>query len=171
MLGNPDGIEADTIPPSSLPRVPQSAIWSSQDMVRVRNPFFATVQATPTRRSAAASSQPSGARMEAGEYGVIPPSSPLHVRRSSAQLFPAVPSSTAPKSASLTVPSAAQETPVKKGPEISTPQNHRHPSSEKENARVEKASSTSIIRTGGGADSIYKSLGWDADDDDLDDLA
>jgi DNA replication regulator SLD3 len=168
-------MDLGAIPPSSLPRIPQSS-KQSQEKKLIKNPFFSSVQATPTRRPA--TSQPtSGLLGPPIDYGEFPPSSPLHVRRSSASLFPIVPESTLKAPSGFEMPSGVQETPIKKRPD---PQlKHSHPGipasgSDKENTRVRKEVVTNIQLVPGISqrqeDSIYKSLGWD-DADDMDELA
>jgi DNA replication regulator SLD3 len=98
------------------------------------------------------------------DFGGFPPSSPLHVRRSSAQLFTALPGSAGEISASS---NGIQETPVKRRPLIG----YSHPNvqglnSDKENRSVE-SNLQQFMRT--HEESIYKSLGWD-DADDINDL-
>jgi DNA replication regulator SLD3 len=94
------------------------------------------------------------------DFSGFPPSSPLHVRRSSAQLFTALPDSAGETLASS---NGIQETPVKRRPLIG----HSHPNvqglnSDKENQRVE-SNLQQFTRT--HEESIYKSLGWDDADD------
>jgi len=158
---------------SSLPRIPQSA-QRSQEQVLQKSPLFSSIQATPTRK--AATGFPQASRGSLGvpdaDYGGFPPSSPLHVRGSSAQLFPVVPESSKKPSGSL--PREIQETPKK---ERSLPRSeHGHPeapdSGDKENAQVKLEVSNERLGKSDSRreESIYKSLGWD-DADDTDDLA
>jgi len=167
-------LEIAFVPHSSLPRIPQSTSRPSREGVVNRNPLFSSVQATPTRKAANNVSRSRGL-LSVGEvdYGGCPPSSPLHVRRSSAQLFTAVPDSATKIPSSF---SGVQETPVKTKQTTNLYHNHPvepGPSSDKENE----------LRGGSGLgvgvkertkrrseESIYKSLGWD-DADDLDDMA
>ncbi|TAQ88486.1 hypothetical protein B7494_g3206 [Chlorociboria aeruginascens] len=160
--------DMDIIPPSSLPRISQSAVHSSQGS-RTMNPLLDLVQATPTRKMTAISR--SGSFLGGGtlDYGGCPSSSPSNARRPPTQPLGIVPES-AIKSCSL--PSEIQETPVKKRPEIQL--GHSHPSSfdiekgkEEDNLRINDEMKP---KTRSSEDSIYKSLGWDASDD-LDDLA
>lgn len=104
--------------------------------------------------------------MDTGDYGGCFPSSPLHVRRSSAQLFLDVPESSVGKPARGGA--AIQETPMKARSEEVT--KHSYPSSEKENTREGDETRIQDRPVHGGQDSIYKTLGWDDVDDDLDDL-
>ncbi|KUJ20411.1 uncharacterized protein LY89DRAFT_442789 [Mollisia scopiformis] len=153
------------IPPSSLPMIPQSVSRSSGGFP-TRNPFLSSVQATPTRKPVPSFSNLSG---HAGVFsGDCPPSSPLHIRRSSAQLFPAIPDSAMKKFSNT---SGIADTPVK------ATTGHAHPStleigSDKENLRqgseVEKVFNQSKNHDVTNNESIYKALGWD---DDLDELA
>jgi len=154
------------IPPSSLPKIPQSVSRSSGGLSS-RNPFLSSVQATPTRKSVPAFSKLSG---NMGFFsGDCPPSSPLHIRRSSAQLFNAVPDSAIKKPAG-TILSGVADTPIK------STTGHGHPvmleiGSNKENlqqgSEVEKMFSQSKHDEVTNEESIYKALGWD----DIDELA
>lgn len=102
--------------------------------------------------------------------------SPLHVRRSSAQLFTAASDSTG-KGLSEFKSHSVQETPVKRRNEIMF--DHSHPvatgsSSDKENGDDIIGRGKTLVdnpsqESGGGEENIYKSLGWD-DADDIDDL-
>ncbi|KAH6719315.1 DNA replication regulator SLD3-domain-containing protein [Leptodontidium sp. MPI-SDFR-AT-0119] len=163
--------EASMVPASSIPRIPQSVSRSSGGGLQ-NNPLFSHVQATPTRKSVPAFPRRSTAEMD---FGGIP-SSPLHVRRSSAQLFTAVPDS-AVKNPSTSLSYEVDDTPVKKRPASSL--DHGHPSmaslgSDKENDQLlRNAAADGGLRGGVGQskdESIYKTLGWD-DNDDIDDLA
>jgi len=162
--------EAAMIPASSVPRVPQSVSRSSGGFQS--NPLSLNIQATPTRKSVPAFPKQSMSTMDIG--GI--PSSPLHVRRSSAQLFSAVPDS-AVKNPSTTLPYGIEDTPIKRRPASSL--DHGHPpvasfGSDKENDHLRKRAPVDVSLQGGlGAkkeESIYKALGWD-DNDDIDDLA
>lgn len=159
------------IPASSVPRVPASVARGSSGASQRRNPLLSSVQATPTRKAVPGFSQRSS--MAAFEHG-FPPSSPLHVRRSSAQLFTAVPES-ATRNPFAALP-GLEETPVKKRPESAS--EHSHPTipsmgNDKENEKLGATVGTvqprQITQGATKDDSIYKSLGWD--DDDIDDLA
>jgi DNA replication regulator SLD3 len=162
-----EGEQDNYVPSFSLPRVPQSV--SRGDSVQNKNPLFQSIQATPTRNP----SRPGKQFTEIGKHSDFPPSSPLHVRRSSAQLFSSVPDSAA-KPSSIAWASQLQETPVKRA---SVNINHiettlisscdkENTHSVEENSGRERPRQTSKIQQ---EDSIYKSLGWD-DPDDLDDL-
>jgi DNA replication regulator SLD3 len=171
-----EGSEFGVIPVSSLPRIPQSVSRPSYEGMPKMNPHFSATQATPTRK-AACFSQARGGLLNAPEhdYHAYLPSSPLHVRRSSAQLFPAVPESAA-KGISASSSYGIQETPLKRRQEIMF--NHSHPGllgsgSDKENHRKEKGEiimRNSSQETGRKEENIYQSLGWD-DADDIDDLS
>ncbi|KAL3428042.1 hypothetical protein PVAG01_01551 [Phlyctema vagabunda] len=121
---------------SNITRVPQSSLPTHDS-----NYPYSTIQATPTRRSYSSNQK---------EQRMCPPSSPLHVRRSSVQLFANNHTSSVDETTL-----AVQDTPVKK-----RLWEHAHPNSEKENSESDGKPRLVI-------DSIYKSLGWD---DDLDDL-
>lgn len=195
------------LPSSSAARIPQSSL-PSQGKRPQKNPFLSSVQATPSRKalSVPKTSQNGLSPMGAG----FPPSSPLHVRRSSAQLFPAIPESVMKVAGKPTDFFSLQETPVKKSSESYL--QHSHPSqlvsrenveasedpfrlqetpvkkrpepplqhsqqpsltgSDKENSRNGRGTPTTSkpvmeIQTN-QQDSIYKSLGWD---DEVDELA
>ncbi|CZS90696.1 hypothetical protein WAI453_004013 [Rhynchosporium graminicola] len=162
--------EASMIPASSIPRIPQSASRSSGGGVET-NPLFSHVQATPTRKAVPAFPRRFMGESNLGEV----PSSPLHVRRSSAQLFPAVPESIAKNSATL-LSFGVEDTPVKRKSAGSL--EHGHPikssfSNDKENDRKITEITTNLslgFTEMGKNDSIYKALGWD-DNDEIDDLA
>lgn len=155
------------IPPSSLPKIFQSVSRSSGGNSS-RNPFLSSVQATPTRKSV-----PSFSRLSdnIGAFSQqFPPSSPLQARRSSTQLFTAVPDS-AVKKPSATYGMA--DTPIK------TMSGHGHPvaselGSNKENLRQEVVDKRTLDQSDHhdvtNEVSIYKSLGWD-NVDDIDELA
>ncbi|KAH7383603.1 DNA replication regulator SLD3-domain-containing protein [Cadophora sp. MPI-SDFR-AT-0126] len=162
--------EAAMIPASSAPRIPQSVSRSSGGFQS--NPLFSDVQATPTRKAVPAFPQRSTSAMN---FGGIP-SSPLHVRRSSAQLFNAVPDSVV-KNPSASLSYGIDDTPVKRRPASSL--EHSHPmlasfGSDKENDQSGKKAVDDVgLRRSlgeGKEESIYKALGWD-DNDDIDDLA
>jgi hypothetical protein len=154
------------IPPSSLPRIPQSVTRPLRDSFPARNPLLASVQATPSRKSMSSISQRMDGFLGTGpiDFSDFPPSSPLHIRRSSAQLFTALPDLAEEISASS---NGIQETPVKRRPLVGhSHPNVQGPSCDKENQRGE---SNLQQFTGTHEESIYKSLGWD-DADDLNDL-
>jgi len=168
-------LEFAFVPPSSLPRIPQSTSRPSREGITSRNPLFSSLQATPTRRATSNVSRSRGGLLSAVEvdYGSCLPSSPLHVRRSSAQLFTAVPNSAIKMQSSF---GGIQETPVKTKQPATLDHSHPvvpGPGSDKENEVIEGAVRTSAgLKEGtstAGETSIYKSLGWD-DADDLDDL-
>ncbi|KAL2067193.1 hypothetical protein VTL71DRAFT_1617 [Oculimacula yallundae] len=161
--------EAAMIPASSIPRVPQSVSRSSGGGFQ-SNPLFSNVQATPTRKAV-----PAFPKRSEMDYGGIP-SSPIHVRRSSAQLFTAVPESTVKNPAAI-LSFGVEDTPIKRRSTISF--EHGHPTitnlgSDKENDGKGLRTTTDIGQRGDTSpdkeESIYKALGWD-DNDDIDDLA
>ncbi|KAG9238721.1 DNA replication regulator SLD3-domain-containing protein [Amylocarpus encephaloides] len=152
-------LEMEMIPLSSIPRVQQSVSKGSD----IKNPLFSSLQATPTRRSSNSSFKDF---LDAGKgkQPVFQPS-PLHVRRTSAQLFRAVPDSAINEvSSSQTCPDI-QDTPVKKG--LGTALSHGHPALlDKENvSENEVAQAFRGEKVTRQEDSIYKSLGWDDADD------
>lgn len=154
------------IPPSSLPKIPQSVSRPSCGPSPI-NPFFSSVQATPTRRSIPPFSRVPG---NTGAFsGDHPPSSPLHVRRSSGQLFTTVPASTTKTNSAFTSFDIL-DTPIK------SMTGHGHSTAlerddDKENIQkhnqVEKHLPQHEIDEVTNEDSIYKALGWD----DIDELA
>lgn len=207
--GFPGNEHADftSVPSSSAAMIPQSSLLS-QGRRPQKNPFLSSVQATPTRKtlSIPKTSQSGLSPIGAG----FPPSSPFHVRRSSAQLFPVIPESVVKVLAKPTDLSSLQETPLKKKPESHL--QHSHPAQISSGDNVEASedllrlqetpvkkrlnpslqhtqhsslagSDKENLRNGRGTpsivkpvveiqanqqDSIYKSLGWD---DDIDELA
>jgi len=100
-----------------------------------------------------------------------PPSSPLQARKSVKRLF-AVPDSVVKKQRTSSLPMGILETPIKKRPEIFL--DHGHPdfkANDKENLEEFDGKSSggkevNVELGKGGGDDIYKSLGWDDDDDD-----
>jgi DNA replication regulator SLD3 len=165
-------MEISAIPPSSLPRIPQSVIRSSQGVAR--NPFISSIQATPSRRSVSAASGQSDGFLEvniAGNGGYLP-SSPLQQCRYSTQLFNTIPDSAIKLPSGGSGPSF-QETPIKKRLGVTLVHSHPKPTSgnDKENG-VNLNKQAEVGRVAGKKleDSIYKSLGWD-DTDDFDELA
>ncbi len=173
-----EGSESVVIPVSSLARIPQSALRPSLEGMPRKNPLYSAIQATPTRKAGSVSIQ-KGGLLNAPEqdYNEYLASSPLHARRSSAQLFTAVPDSAA-KGLSNLLPHGVQETPVKRRQELMFDHSHSvlsGPGSDKENdndiiEREKTLEGNSSQETGMREDNIYKSLGWD-DADDIDDLA
>ncbi|KAF7928204.1 hypothetical protein BELL_0278g00120 [Botrytis elliptica] len=105
-----DQMELGIIPPSSVPTIPQSKARPSYDL----DPFRDSVQATPTRKPLSSSFRSTSyfTNLDA-DYGAIPPSSPLQMRRSSAQLFNSVPDSVVKIPSLSSVPSNL-ETPIKR---------------------------------------------------------
>jgi DNA replication regulator SLD3 len=173
-----EGFDSAVIPVSSLPRIPQSALRPSyEEGLPNKDPLYSAIEATPTRKISMGSSQ-RGALLNAPEhdYNAYLPSSPLHVRRSSAQLFTAAPDSTAKRLSAGSL-YGVQETPVKRRPEIMFDHSHpglSGPGSDKENDRIERRNTliaTSSQETGRMDENIYKALGWDDEADDIDDLA
>jgi hypothetical protein len=171
-----EGSEPAVIPVSSLPRIPQSALRLSFEGVPKKNPLYTAVQATPSRKAGSGSSR-KGGLLSASEpdYNGYLASSPLHVRRSSAQLFTAASDSTA-KGLPEFQSHGIQETPVKRRNEIMFDHSHfvvTGPGSDKENeddiiGRGKILVDNPSQESGTGEESIYKSLGWD-DADDIDD--
>ncbi|TVY37433.1 hypothetical protein LOCC1_G007360 [Lachnellula occidentalis] len=169
-----DEVPQQYIAPSpSMSVVPQSVSRPSRESLQLRNPLFSSVPATPTRRPLSASS----AQRE-GFLGInntdqasFPPSSPLHMRRSSAQLF-IVHDSAVKRPTEFSTAQGIQETPVKKRPEDKLQHSHPAPSpgGNKENTGVKVGVVDDGSKSSGGRqeESIYKALGWD---DDIDDLA
>ena len=164
------------IPPSSLPRIPQS-VSRMPDERAPNRPIFTSIQVTPTRKSVPAFYQPERSLLGAGgvEHGTFPPSSPLHVRRSSAQLFTVVPESGIKKAPNPSIHYGIQETPVKKrsgtmlDPSVCGLTSNNKENVSKGGAKlIDAVASTNMGIT--KEESIYHSLGWD-DADDIDDLA
>ncbi|PBP22579.1 hypothetical protein BUE80_DR006430 [Diplocarpon rosae] len=164
--------EASTIPASSVPRIPQSASHSNYGGSQSKS-LFSSVQATPTRKSVPAISQQS---MNEVDHGGLP-SSLLHVRRSSAQLFTAVPDS-AVKNTATSSPYGIEDTPIKRKPAGSLENSHailiRFRSDEENNKFAEKPVISNKQEqndsNSGNTESIYQALGWD-DNDNINDLA
>ena len=164
------------IPPSSLPRIPQSSARPSRERLS-RNPLLSAVHATPTRKAMPQTSQPSSNLLGVPtiDYGVYIASSPLQPRRSSGQLFASVPDSTLKMGPRPTLSRGVEETPVKRRAEA--PQAHGHctapaSGSDKENGQGRKTASINVVgqHLASSQEDIYKSLGWD-DADDLDELS
>lgn len=182
-------MEEGLIPPSSVPTIPQSKVRLSYD----QNPFQDSVQATPSRKAFSSSSRSTFANGD-DNYGVIPPSSPLQMRRSSAQLFNSIPDSVVKRPSTSAAPRGILETPIKRSSPSTlfngleeTPLKetlisnklewkigYSHPSGpsdqDQENIRdvpvaVEKLKSTQVYKK---EVSYYEALGWN---DDIDDLA
>ena len=160
------------IPPSSLPRVPQSAIKDLGEN-QTSKALFAPLQATPIRRHAPGHTQQQSKLLSVPvDYRECLGSSPLPPHRSSALAFPLVPDS-AVKGPS-TIPGLF-ETPVRKKTVFIIDHDQARglaSSSEKENAIEEELLDHSFATRGEmkPQQSIYKALGWD-DGDDFDDLA
>lgn len=176
--------DLNAIPPSSLPRIPQSVSRSSREE-QTKNPLF-SIQATPTRKPTSNITQRGSGFLNVttvkhGGYQLL---SPLQVGRSSSQLFNLGPETNGPPSPWSS--QAVQDTPAKQRtgavlvhghPIPSTPifsKEHPVPSTPifgKENmGMIEGASDGLKLSFEKTQDvSIYKSLGWD-DADDLDDL-
>ncbi|TVY85370.1 hypothetical protein LSUE1_G000294 [Lachnellula suecica] len=166
--------DLNPVPSSSFSTVPQSVSRPSWESLKSSDPSMLSVQATPTRRAVSNSTRSTGGFLSfsQAEQASFPPSSPLHMRRSSAQLFAAVPDS------AIKCPSASQgiqETPIKKRYDVKVQVPHSHPQlvseGNKENIEVRLAAVAEDvvkIRSTGQEESIYKSLGWD---DDIDELA
>ncbi|PBP25431.1 hypothetical protein BUE80_DR003842 [Diplocarpon rosae] len=164
--------EASMIPASSVPRISQSASHSSYGGSQSKS-LFPSVQATPTRKSVPAFSQRS---MNEVDHGGLP-SSPLRVRRSSTQLFTAVPDS-AVKDTSTSSSHGTEDTPVKRKPAASLENSHailvRFRGDEENNKFAEKPVISNEQEqndsNSGNIESIYKALGWD-ENDNINDLA
>lgn len=184
------------IPPSSAPRIPQSvfkpraessktslhstvhatptrrsssAAECSNSILGVHMAEFgASVQATPTRKSSLAPERSNSLLAVPKEiYGAFPPSSPLQQRHSgTTQSYGVVPDSAARSTSSSRIDREIQETPVKRRSEAIT---HVHPPpfaiSNKENTKATADTSTKQ-EAAHVKDDIYKTLGWDDDDDD-----
>lgn len=155
-----------------MPKIDQSVSRSSGGMSS-RNPFLSSVQATPTRKSAQAFPRLPG--NFGGFSEQVPPSSPLQGRRSSTQLFSAVPESAVKKPSDTY---GIVDTPIKgmsgHGHPISLESNSSNNNNNKENLRqgneVKKFLDQNDHNDVTNEVSIYKSLGWD-DADDIDELA
>ncbi|TVY87236.1 hypothetical protein LAWI1_G007601 [Lachnellula willkommii] len=160
-------------PSSSMSVVPQSVSRPSRESLQPRNPLFSSIQATPTRRPLSASSKQREdfLGINSTDQASFPPSSPLHIRRSSAQLF-TVHDSAVKRPADFPTAQGIQETPVKKRLEDKLQHSHPGPSpgGNKENVGVKIGVGNDRFKSSGGRqeESIYKALGWD---DDVDDLA
>jgi DNA replication regulator SLD3 len=162
------------IPPSSLPRFPQSVAITSLERP-ARKPLLSVFQATPTRKSLPAQRRVSGfLGVEMADNGSYLPSSPLQQRRSSIQLFNVVPDS-AVKSTSFS--HGIQETPTRQRTDAVISHSHLNAGqveNNEENVKVNVGTIATVSGTrrnnGTHEDSIYKSLGWD-DGDDIDELA
>jgi DNA replication regulator SLD3 len=157
----------EAIPPSSLPRIPQSAI---REEPVPRNPLFSAVQETPTR---ALPRTRDFLGIDGTPNAMFTPSSPLHMRRSSAQLFATIPASSSKLTHGSRKPLDVPETPVNKKSNVDAVHTHpfQSPRLDQENkdeegtkSAVETTQKTTVVQE----DSIYKSLGWE--DDDVDDL-
>lgn len=104
-------MELGVIPPSSVSAIPQSTVRRSYDP----DPFRDSIQATPSRISFSGLPGPtSNFKNRDTDYGTIPPSSPLQMRRSSAQLFKSVPESVVRRRSVSAIPRGILETPIKK---------------------------------------------------------
>ena len=108
---------------SSASRVPQSSL-PSQGRKSQKNPFLSSIQATPTRKTLSVPKPSEFGLSPLG--GGFPPSSPIHVRRTSAQLFPVVPESAVKATSKPLSFDSLQETPVKKRSDSHL--QHSHPS-------------------------------------------
>ncbi|CAL3970907.1 hypothetical protein PZA11_007310 [Diplocarpon coronariae] len=159
--------ETSMISVSSVPRIPQSASRSCHDGSQ-SNSLLSSVQATPTRKSGPVFLQRS--MTNEVDYSGLP-SSPLHTRRSSAQLFTAAPDSTVKKTAKSLLYELG-DAPISSRPSCSL--EHSHPvlascRSDKENNesakkpmmnREQEQNVLKLVEN----DSIYKALGWDGND-------
>lgn len=161
------------IPPSSLPRIPQSVTRPSRDE-QTKNPLFA-IQATPTRKPTSTLTRSGNGFLDvAAVEGGYQALSPLQPGRSSAQLFNLGPETAVPQSSWSS--QGVQETPAKQKSDAMLVHSHpilSTPIFGKENMGLKGGASCGLDRAPGrnaGEDSIYKALGWD-DADDIDDLA
>jgi DNA replication regulator SLD3 len=171
--GYDEEAEVNAAPSSSFSIVPQSVSRPSRENLQTKNPLFSSIQATPSRKTISNSSSLNGSFLAVSnsELPCFPPS-PLHIRRSSAKLF-AVPDSVDKDLPTSWMSQGIQETPVKKRPDIKVLHSHPEPVSDgnKENVEVKTRSITedgSDMNGAGQEVSIYTSLGWD---DDIDELA
>jgi DNA replication regulator SLD3 len=169
-------MDLPTILPSSMPRIPQSVARQSCGEP-TRNPLFLSVQATPTRRPDSGMVQRENRRLGSGvlEHGRCLPSSPLQPRRSSAQLFNAIPEPNVRRLPGSMMYTGIQDTPVKKRQDSILV--HSHPDTPLPFCDQENLDSAggdvndrSNVPSKSNGESIYKSLGWD-NVDDIDDLA
>ncbi|QSZ29086.1 hypothetical protein DSL72_003596 [Monilinia vaccinii-corymbosi] len=110
---NSEEMEFGIVPPSSVSAIPQSTVRPSYD----RDPFRDSIQVTPSRISFSSLPRPTNDptnRDTDSDYGAMPPSSPLQMRRSSAQLFNSVPGSIVRRRPVSAVSRAVLETPIKR---------------------------------------------------------
>lgn len=171
-LGHDDGLSPNVAPSSSCSIVPQSVSRPSRDDLLVTESFTSSVQATPTRKSSVLDlPKRKGNLFSAGndDQTSFPPS-PLHTHDSSAQLFAAVPDSAVKVLDTSRRPNNIQGTPVKQrsraGPQDSRPETFLD--GDKENVIVQARSTVDGgLSIRGQEESIYKSLGWDDDFDEL----
>ena len=183
-------------PPSSAPRIPQSIIRPraesfrnplhstihatptrrsssvaerSNDMLGIPiQEYGDSIQATPSRKTIVTEHPHSLLAVPTADYSTFLPSSPLQQRHSSsAHNYGIVPDSITRNTTSSFIGREVQETPTKKRLEAMA---HRHPapftSGNKENTKARTASNTKE-RVTDTKDDIYKTLGWDDDDDEL----
>lgn len=168
-------VEMAAIPPSSLPRIPQSSARPSRER-HSRNPLLSAVHATPTRKAMPQTSQPSRTSLGVPpvDYGGYMPSSPLQPRRSSGQLFASIPDSALKMGSRPTMNGGIEETPVKRRAEAPQGGHCTAPTSgsDKENGQGRKTASINRVgqHVASSQEDIYKSLGWD-DADDFDELS
>jgi hypothetical protein len=158
----------EAIPPSSLPRIPQSVV---REAAAQNNPLFSAVQETPTR--ALPRTRDFLGIDRALQPRVLPPSS-SHIRRSSAQLFSTVSDSGIKLAQDARTQLDVLETPIKKKPINDLAHGHpiESPRFDQENKTILEAPN-SVSETPKKVNMeqegcIYKSLGWE--DDDIDDL-
>lgn len=165
-------VEDAAIPPSSLPRIPQSVTRSSRED-QAKTPLFA-IQATPTKKSTSTMALGGNGSLDvAPTESSYQPLTPLQLGRSSKQLFNSGQEMAVPQSSWSS--QGVQETPAKQKSE--TMLVHGHPILSTPISGKENLVSTGAVSCGleleprkTGEDSIYKALGWD-DADDIDDLA
>ena len=160
------------IPPSSLPRIPQSVTRPSRDE-QTKNPLFA-IQATPTRKPTSTLTRGGNELLDvAAVQGGYHSLSPLQPGRSTAQLFNLDPETAGLQSSWSS--RGVQETPAKQKSDAMLVHSHpilSTPIFGKENMGSEGGPSCGLENALRKTedDSIYKALGWD-DADDIDDLA
>ncbi|CAD6446705.1 1561ca9a-3143-42d0-9a98-e30d1f5d6332 [Sclerotinia trifoliorum] len=183
------------IPPSSVPTIPQSKVRPAYG----QDPFRDSVQATPSRKSFFTASIHANNFKNCDTDYAIPPSSPLQMRRPSAQLFNSIPESVVKRpvsagprgiletpikrSSSSILYNGIEETPLRETPVKETPLGkisewklgHTHPFGpshhDQENLREVPVAleKTKPTQIYKKEVSYYEALGWN--DDDIDDLA
>jgi DNA replication regulator SLD3 len=159
-----DEMELLAVPPSSLPRIPQSIVRFAGEGA-ARNSLISLIQATPSRRSDPTAPKPNNRGLSTCGLN----SSPIQPRCPTPQLL--VPDSALKALSNPFSSQEIQETPVKRRQELVGAYINAEafaPSGNKENS---KAGGIGTNKNPVALqDSIYTSLGWD-DADDIDDLA